>query len=412
MIAGTRAAAVAADDKENPAVLAAADALREQVYRRVLSSDVLSSVKAHLRAKLYAELKGGNGSGIISASGDGGLAWQAHALPPARSPTLHQHILNCLVCEYLLIQQHKYTLSVFLSETGSGALPQLSQADILRLVGVLPDSKVHALLTGGGSGGVGSVLSSGAEGGAASAAGAPPRSRCLAESMVEALGSLGSRVSTHNAACQTSTAEASCGGVGAAGGGGSVSSQQLAQRLQAIEAEYCRKSSQLEAAAAQSLEDRMAAYQRDCDARCAAQLQERLAAIREAELAAVREQEAGRHAQLLEAERRGLQQEHQQRLAKLRAQVKRGWLRVLAAWPNDTSRPVSSWQSLYCLGPKCSDASQMHAGCCLTIAVAPAGGRGDGAQPAAAPRAGPAEGGAPALHAGRRGASACLAGRE
>ena len=335
-MADTQAATVAADDKENPAALAAAVALREQVYRRVLSSDVLNSVKAHLRAKLYAELKGGNGSGT-SRGGGGGLAWHAqaqHALPPARSPTLHQHILNCLVCEYLLAHQHKYTLSVFLSETGSSALPQLSHADILRLVGVLPDSKVHALLTAGsGSGG---LPSGGAEGGAASAAGDPPHSRCLAEGMVAALGSLGSHISTHNAACQTSDAEASNGAGGAAGGvcgggGGSVSSQQLAQRLQAIEAEYCRKSSQLEAAAAQSLEDRMAAYQRDCDARCAAQLQERLAAFREAELAAVREQEAERHAQLLEAERQGLQQEHHQRLAKLRAQVRRGWLAVLHA---------------------------------------------------------------------------------
>jgi oral-facial-digital syndrome 1 protein len=330
-MADTQAATVAADDKENPAALAAAVALREQVYRHVLSSDVLNSVKAHLRAKLYAELKGGNGSGTSRGGGGGGLAWHAqaqHALPPARSPTLHQHILNCLVCDYLLAQQHKYTLSVILSETGSGALPQLSHADILRLVGVLPDSKVHALLTAGsGSGG---LPSGGAEGGAASAAGDPPRSRCLAEGMVAALGSLGSHISTHNAACQTSDAEASNGAGGAAGGCG-VSSQQLAQRLQAIEAEYCRKSSQLEAAAAQSLEDRMAAYQRDCDARCAAQLQERLAAFRDAELAAVREQESGRHAQLLEAERQGLQQEHHQRLAKLRAQVRRGWLAVLHA---------------------------------------------------------------------------------
>ena len=256
-----------------------------------LTAHLTHTLQAHLRARLYAELKG---------SSDGGdpLA----ALPPGRGPpSLHNHVLNCLVAEHLLVRRLKYSLSVFLVESGSGALPQLPCADVLRLVGVLPESSVHTLL----------MAAPGHKGGsdesdASSSSGSPP-ALSLAERMVAALGALGGRVTTAAAACQTGEDS------------GAPSPLQLGQRLAAIEDEYRRKSTQLEAAAAERLEQRMAAYQAECDTRCAAQLQDRLAALREGELAAVRGHEAEAHARALEAERGALQAAHLQRLAALRA---------------------------------------------------------------------------------------------
>lgn len=236
-----------------------------------------------MRVRLYAELKRAAGPG---------------AAPAAKAPpSLQRHVLDCLVAEFLLAAQHKYSLSVFLAETGSGALPQLARADILRLIGVLPESRVHALLTAGSP-----------DSGGSSATAAP----CLAESMVAALGTLGGRVSTHTTAAQTDSD-------GSGDGSGAPSSCQLAQRLQQVEEEYRRRSGQLEAASAEALETRMAAYRRECEARCEAQLQERLAAARGAEAAAAAEQEAGRHRRELEAERDALQAAHRERLAQLQA---------------------------------------------------------------------------------------------
>ncbi|GAB4816945.1 hypothetical protein N2152v2_003991 [Parachlorella kessleri] len=91
---------------------------RQELLSKLLGSGVLNSVKAHLRAKLFAELKGRDLN---------------TALAPQPSPTLQQHVLNCVVTEYLLRQEYPYTLSVFLAESGTHKLPQLSHADLLRL---------------------------------------------------------------------------------------------------------------------------------------------------------------------------------------------------------------------------------------------------------------------------------------
>jgi hypothetical protein len=224
-------------------------------------------------------------------------------------------VLNCLLAEWLLTQRYRYTLSVFLAESGSSTLPRLGRADLLRLVGVLPESRVHALLMSGGS-----KRSSGSSGD--DSQDQEPRSSSspdvsLAEAMVDALGLLGGHVSTHAACCQTD-------GPGRGGGGsaiGAISSQQLMQRLQAIEEEYRRKSSCLEQAAAQSLDERVAACQRECEARYAAQLAEQLAAARQSEAAAAREQEAGVWRQRLQEDRTKLEVEHQARLDHLNKRV-------------------------------------------------------------------------------------------
>lgn len=366
----TATAATAAEDggKEN---IATAAQLREQVVRRVLSTDLLNSVKvrcmtcrsdcqfcapfcrdtqlhvclpgshanmsvrancswplqAQLRARLFAELKQPG-----SSSGSTGGRMPPWLAAPQRSLSLQQHVLNCLVSEFLLAQRHSYTLSVFLAETGSGTLPRLGRVDMLRLLGVLPGSKVHALLACGTSVQAGAGRSA-AEGSAATTgaggmdAPAVDAGESLAERMVAALGVLGGRISTHASACQTGEDSAaaawssgSCSDAALATAG-LASSQQLAARLAAIEEEYQRKSGSLGAAAAAGLEERMAAYQRECDARCAAQLEQRLAALRQGELAAAREEEAARHATALAAERAGLAAEHQRRMAALNKQV-------------------------------------------------------------------------------------------
>lgn len=361
--AGAAATTAAAEGggKENSA---AAAQLRKQVVQRILSSGVLNSVKvsyltfirihalrcsclpsslaprltdqyclwllqAHLRAQLHAELKS---PGCGSSESSGSMhAWLA---APQRSPSLQQHVLNCLVCEFLLAQRHTYSLSVFLAETGSGALPRLGHPDLLRLLGVLPESKVHSLLTCGSATQL--AASPGAAEGASAPAGAgdgqaqaADAGASLAERMVAALGVLGGRVSTQASACQTgedSPAAAWDAGSGCdhtLAGAGQASSLQLATRLAAIEQEYQRKSGALEAAAAASLEERMGAYQQECDARCAAQLEQRLAALRQGELAAAREEAAAQHAAALAAERAALAEAHQQRLAALNTQVLR-----------------------------------------------------------------------------------------
>lgn len=246
-------------------------------------------MQAHLRAALYAELKG---------SGSSAADWR-QPQQPRPAPSLQNHVLNCLVAEYLLARQHRYSLSVFLAESGSGSLPQLSRVDLLRLVGVAPESRVHTLLAGG----------------------SPNYEGCLAEGMVAALGVLGGAVSTHAAGCQTEGDEvAVCsGGRGDTTGGATLISTQLAQRLQQIEEEYRQRSTQVEATAAVALEERMAAFQRECEGRCAAQLQVRLAAARDSEVAAARAAKAQAATQQLEAERARLERIHQERQAALGA---------------------------------------------------------------------------------------------
>lgn len=271
-----------------------------------------ASTQAHLRAQLYAELKG---PAVGSAPSAGG-AWPAGQLGAAQTPapSLAAHVLNCLVAEFLLARRHTYSLSVFLAESGSASLPRMPRADILRLVGVVPESKVHALLASSG----GSV-----EGGGDGAAGhAEAEADCLAERIVAALGELGGRVTTSATACQT---DAGWDGCGVDAGDVALvlpASQHLAARLAAVEEDYGQKAAALEAAASASLEERLAGYQRECDARCAAQLAEQLAALRAGELAAVREEEASRHAAALAAERATMTAAHQERLARLNAQVR------------------------------------------------------------------------------------------
>lgn len=252
--------------------------------------------QAHLRARLYAELKGGRRPG---------------ASPSNHSPSLQQHVLNCLVAEHLAASGHKYALSVFMAESGSGGLPRLSRADLLRLLGVLPGSQVHALLTHGG----GCSSPPAAEGSGPDATATPS----LAEAVVAALGRLGGHISTAAAACQTGDGTPGPGST-ATTSSGAPSSQELAARLAAIEDEYRRRSTQQEAASAAALEERMAEFQRQCEARCAAQLAERLASLRDGELAAVRAEERERHRAELEAERAALAAAHQERLAALHRQ--------------------------------------------------------------------------------------------
>lgn len=232
------------------------------------------------------------------------------------SPSLQQHVLNCLVAEHLAASGHKYALSVFMAESGSGGLPRLGRADLLRLLGVLPGSHVHALLT--------QEVSSSTQYAAAATAGtdgsapASTQPASLAEAIVTALGRLGGHISTAAAACQTgdSAAGSNC----TLASGGAPSSQELAARLAAIEEEYRRRSTQQEAASAAALEERMAEFQRQCEARCATQLAERLAALKEGELAAVRGEERERHSAELERERAALAAAHQERLGALHHQ--------------------------------------------------------------------------------------------
>lgn len=252
--------------------------------------------QAHLRARLYAELKVGRRPG---------------ASPSSPSPSLQQHVLNCLVAEHLAASGHKYALSVFMAESGSGGLPRLSRADLLRLLGVLPGSQVHALLTQEPS----CSSPPAAEGGSPDATATPS----LAEAVVAALGRLGGHISTAAAACQTGDGTPGPGSA-ATTSGGAPSSQYLAGRLAAIEDEYRRRSTQQEAASAAALEERMAEFQRQCEARCAAQLAERLASLRDGELAAVRAEERERHRAELDTVRAALAAAHQERLAALHRQ--------------------------------------------------------------------------------------------
>lgn len=68
--------------KENGSGGGSGGGVRQQLLARLLSSGTLNSVKAHMRAQLFAELKGRD----LNA-----------ALAPAPSPSLQQHVLNCLV---------------------------------------------------------------------------------------------------------------------------------------------------------------------------------------------------------------------------------------------------------------------------------------------------------------------------
>lgn len=293
----------------------------------VMGNACLWLLQAHLRARLYAELKRPGNS-----ASTGSICTPPWLPAPQPSPSLQQHVLNCLVSEFLLAQRHTYTMSVFLAETGSGGLPRLGHADLLRLLGVLPESKVHALLTCEPSTQLGAAPQ--AAEGAGAVEGAPgvdnPASGAassLVERIVAALGVLGGHVSTQAAACQAGEdgvaegwgVNSSCDDALAATG--PASSQLLSTRLAAIEEEYRRKSGALEAAAAASLEERMAAYRLECDARCAAQLEQRLATLRQEGLDAAREEAAAKHAAALAAERAALAEEHQRRLAALNKQV-------------------------------------------------------------------------------------------
>lgn len=216
--------------------------------------------------------------------------------------------MNCMLSEYLQAQQYRYTLSVFLVESGSSSMPSLCHSDILRLIGVLPETRVHSLLT---------CCSISSAGDSRSSSSGSSRPDCvgksgplsLAECMVEALGSLGGRVVTRSSACQTVE--------GSDGGGAAPSSHQLKQRLQSIEDQYSNKRSLLNQAAEVGLEERMAAYRRECDLRCTAQVEARLAALRQGELAAARQEEEMRFKQLLQAEKAALQQADQERQAQL-----------------------------------------------------------------------------------------------
>lgn len=200
------------------------------------------------------------------------------------------HALNSpQVCEYLLGQQYKYSLSVFLAESGTHKLPALSHADLLRLVGVAPGSKLHSLVlarsaAGDGSGGCGG---------------------CLAAGIVEALPHVEACAPTLSAACQTDEPPAVV----------------LTARLAAVEREFLQRSEAVERQSARVLEERVAECQRACEARYAEQLRAQVARVREAEVGAAREAEAARHERLLAAECAALQRAHQEQLDKLRAQV-------------------------------------------------------------------------------------------
>lgn len=243
------------------------------------------------------------------------------------------------------MQQYRYTLSVFLAESGAHKLPQLSHADLLRLAGVVPGSRVHALLTARSAAGGGS----------------------LAAVMVEALGALESAAPTVSTGAQTEEQPAA--------------SAALLARLGAIEAEFAQRSAALEAASARSLEERMAEFQRSCEARYREQLAAEVARVREGEVAVVREAEAARHAQQLAAEREALQRGYQEQLDKLRTQV--GLMGLATAH----GRHAYKWQhvTLHAMQHKVGEAMAKS----LTCNPCPAGGGAAGESQGCPARLGP-----------------------
>ncbi|KAI8500016.1 oxidative DNA demethylase [Branchiostoma belcheri] len=229
-----------------------AEDLRQQLFHTFRERGLLDSLKSQLRNKLITELRSSGRSERVPRPVD----------VPEGGTLLHR-AANSLVADHLQMCSYDYSLSVFLPECGISRDQLLSTRDLLQLLRVNPQSKVHKSLTG--------KLAGSSKG-------------FLWQLLCELTSALPQGL-PEDIGCQTDAAAL-------------PPAASLNDKLRSVDERFSLQREQLAASSALTIEDRMLSYQR------------KVAHFKETELVKVRLEEKEKTRRETDAIRRELEQEY------------------------------------------------------------------------------------------------------
>ena len=270
----------AATNNDAPATLSVLD-LKSQLLSSMKKNGVLGNLKAQLRTQFLSELKS-----LAKEDGRGGpFDVNRHR---GQKQNLRTRVLNTLFLEHLRSMGYKYSLSVFLPESGVNTSPPLSKLEILQVLNI---RKGHAFYT--------KLASTLGEMKAPLLEQKTNGNNTLISAILEGLESSST---VHDSFTQTDD--------------GNTPSERLLKRLDDVEYSY-RQQQQLQATgqgSSASVEDRLIQYQRKVDRKAKEEIAAEIDRIKSVEIQQMKMEERAHHRATLEVELRRLQEEHQRQI--------------------------------------------------------------------------------------------------
>jgi hypothetical protein len=273
-------------DPDNPVddSVLSLDELKAQLRQTLRDKGVESGLRADFRSQLIAKLKINR-----RRSDDGEL------LSNATPRDLRQRLQDSIVAEYLEASGFRYTLSVFLPESGVEQ-SLLSPRDVMFAMRMSPWAHQSTSTQANEN----TNDKSQANGNTKSDQ--PPVLTRIVGNIAHSGQTLMNR--SH---CGTQTDDAT-----------TTPGEQLERKLQAIHDDFSKACQEAATPLPQTLEERMLRYQSDCDKRAQQAIESEVERIRTLELGAIRAQERSNYKKQLETTTEALRQEYAKRVEKLR----------------------------------------------------------------------------------------------
>ena len=280
----SRASSPGSKSIDAPATLSVVD-LKSQLMSSMKKNGVLGNLKAQLRTQFLSELKS-----LAKEGGRGGpFDVNRHR---GQKQTLRTRVLNTLFLEHLRFMGYKYSLSVFLPESGVNTAPPLSKLEILQVLNI---RKGHSFYTKLAST-LGELKSPLLDEGARN------RQNGGVSLISAILEGLESSSTLHDSFTQTDD--------------GNSPSERLLKRLDDVDYAF-RQQQRAQAVGkgtAASVEDRLIQYQRKVDRKAKEEIASEVERLKSTEIQQIKLEERAHHRATLEVELRRLQEEHQRQM--------------------------------------------------------------------------------------------------
>ncbi|XP_071087018.1 centriole and centriolar satellite protein OFD1-like [Haliotis cracherodii] len=248
-----------------PAEYLSAEELRNRLYHSLRNRGLVDSVKSQLRNSIVTELQ---------TSLRGQLSLRDLNVPD--EGTLIHRAANSLVADHFKACQYDYSLSVFLPESGLSQDKVFSMPDILQLLHISPQSRLHARLT--------SAVNS-------------KSSKGFLWQFLSEMSALHASA-THEFGVQTDLIRV-----------GPLTS--LDDKLQSLEDLYSSRRDEHMRTGVVAVEDRLLSYQRQLEDRYNSELKRELARMKDTEIARIRLEEREECRRQMDQQRRELERTYQ-----------------------------------------------------------------------------------------------------
>ena len=241
--------------------------LKSQLLSTMKRNGVLGNLKAQLRTQFLSELK-------ALANTEGRRGPLETQLRSNDGQDLKTRVMNTLFAEHLKSMGYRYSLSIFLPESGMNTAPPLSRRDVLSTLNIC---RGHALYSG--------------------LTDPPARAGEGPSLLAEIMTSLETRASSHDAVCQTD--------------GGNTPSERLLQRLGEVDHKFAQLQRQEPRS---NVEERLVSFQKRCDENAKKEISSEIERIRSVEIERMKMEERAKYRAMLDSEMHRLQEEHSAQL--------------------------------------------------------------------------------------------------